>query len=96
MCKIRIKLYLVAMEAQSALWRHVVMECPLSQLTILFTTTSTTYHRKMINLDWIFVNQNMQKAPAPHMKTGLLKTGQECRVTREGKKNLGNHLAIKI
>ena len=38
----------------------------------------------------------MQKAPAPHMKTGLLKTGQECRVTREGKKNLGNHLAIKI
>lgn len=28
----------------------------------------------------------MQKAPAPHMKTRLLKTGQECRVTREGKK----------
>ena len=38
----------------------------------------------------------MQKAPASHMKTGLLKTGQECRVTRGGKKNLGNHLAIKI
>lgn len=39
------------MEAQSALWPHVVMECPLSQLTILLTTTSTTYHRKMTNLD---------------------------------------------
>ena len=39
------------MEAQSALWPHVVMEFPLSQLTILLTTTSTTYHRKMTNLD---------------------------------------------
>lgn len=28
----------------------------------------------------------MQKAPVAHMKTRLLKTGQECRVMREGKK----------
>lgn len=37
----------------------------------------------------------MQKAPAPRMKTRLLKPGQECRVTREGKK-LGKSPSYKV
>ena len=50
MCANYEKNYLGAMEAQSALWPHVVMKCPLSQITIF----TTTYHQKMIYVELDF------------------------------------------